>query len=61
MCKYAYIKAFSKNNIDMIFCHKFDEKQEEALKLCNFQRYCIPKDEYIFEKPERCRYYSEDK
>jgi hypothetical protein len=59
MCKNAYIKNFSKNGKEMIFCHKFDDKQEEALKLCNFQRYCNPKDEYVFERPERCRFYCE--
>lgn len=59
MCKNAYIKPFSKNNKDMIFCHKFDDKEDEALKLCSYEKFCNIKNEYIFEKPERCRFYCE--
>ena len=57
MCKFAYEKEFSKNNKVMIFCHKFDDKDDEAMRLCNYERYCGIKKEYILEKPERCRFY----
>lgn len=60
MCKNAYIKEFSKNGTNMIFCHLFDDKNDEALRLCNFERYCGIKREYVFERPERCRFYGEE-
>jgi len=59
MCKHAYIKPFSKNGKEMIFCHKFDDKDEEGLRLCNFEKYCNVEDKYVFERPERCRFYCE--
>jgi hypothetical protein len=59
-CKNSYKKIFEKNGKEMIFCHLFDDKKDDALILCNFERYCGIKHEYIFEKPERCRFYSEE-
>jgi hypothetical protein len=59
MCKNAYIRPFNKNGQEMIFCHLFDDKNDEALRLCNFEKYCNLDGKYIFEKPERCRFYSE--
>ncbi len=59
MCKNAYVKPFSKNGKEMIFCNLFDSKSDEALRLCNFEKYCNIESKYILEKPERCRFYSE--
>lgn len=60
MCKNAYTQKFSRNGQEMIFCHLFDDRDNEALRLCNFEKYCNVEEKYIFERPERCRYFIAD-
>lgn len=55
-CKYIYAKQNNKTKKKMYYCRLSDDKTNDFERLCHYQRYCIEKNEYVLNHPERCKW-----